>query len=69
MKENVFKHQNPPSPKQSKESDEFVKRTLEKVINDAMELLKTSDTGTKECENYNNGFIDGIRYVFKNIIG
>lgn len=58
-----------PSPKQNSKNEDFVNAALERVIKDVKEILKAADTGTKDCENYNNGFIDGIRYVFKNIIG
>lgn len=40
----------------------------QKIINKAKKMLANADTGTNDCKNYNNGFMDGVKYAIKALI-
>lgn len=37
----------------------------EEIINKAKYMLTNADTGTNDCKQYNNGFMDGVEYAIK----
>lgn len=39
----------------------------QKIINKAKKILANADTGTNDCKNYNNGFMDGVKYAIKSL--
>jgi hypothetical protein len=40
----------------------------QKIINKAKKMLANADTGTNNCKNYNNGFMDGVKYAIKALL-